>query len=72
MTTLVDLSPISHVIPEDPEPTSLDLHNKLLRWHYHLRHLPFEQIMQLANGTTSQATPSQQETILCRMPIWEK
>ena len=47
MTTLVDLGPISHVIPEDPEPTLLDLHDKLLRWHYRLRHLPFDQIMQL-------------------------
>ena len=48
MTTLVDLSPISHVIPEDPEPTSLDPHNELLRWHYRLGHLPFDRIMQLA------------------------
>ena len=48
MTTLVDLSLISHVIPEDPEPMSLDLHNEMLRWHYHLGHLPFDQMMELA------------------------
>ena len=48
MTTLVDLGPISHMIPEDPEPTSLDPHNELLRWHYRLGHLPFDQVKQLA------------------------
>ena len=47
-TTLVDLGPISHVIPEDPEPTSLDPHDELLRWHYHLGHLPFDRVKQLA------------------------
>ena len=30
-TTLVDLGPILHVIPEDEEPTSLDPHDELLR-----------------------------------------
>ena len=29
-TTMVDLGPITHVIPEDQEPTSLDLHDELL------------------------------------------
>ena len=48
MTTLVDLGLISHVIPEDPEPTSLNPHDELLRWHYHLGHLPFDRIIQLA------------------------
>ena len=48
MTTLIDLGPISHVISEDPEPTLLDPHDELLRWHYRLGHLPFEWIMQLA------------------------
>ena len=48
MTTLMDLGPISHVIPEDPEPMSLNPHDVLLRWHYRLGHLPFDQIMQLA------------------------
>ena len=33
MTTHVDLSPISQLIPEDPEPTSLDPNDELLRWH---------------------------------------
>ena len=33
-TTLIDLDPITHVIPEDQEPTSLDPHDELLRWHY--------------------------------------
>ena len=47
-TTLVDLGPISHVIPEDEEPTSLNLHDELLRWHYSMGHLPFDQIKHLA------------------------
>ena len=42
MTTQVDLGPITHVIPEDPEPTSLDPHDELLWWHYRLGHLPFD------------------------------
>ena len=46
-TTLVDLGPISHVIPEDEEPTSLNPHDELLRWHYGMGHLPFNQIKQL-------------------------
>ena len=48
MTTLLDLRPICHVIPEDPEPTSLDPHDELLRGHYRLGHLPFDWLMQLA------------------------
>ena len=48
MTTIVDLGPIPQVIPEDPEPTSLDPYDKLLRWHYRQGHLPFEQVKQLA------------------------
>ena len=47
-TTLVDLGPISHVIPEDDEPTSLNPHDDLLRWHYRMGHLPFDQVKQLA------------------------
>ena len=47
-TTLVDLGPITCVIPEDQEPTSLDPHNELLQWHYRLGHLSFERILQLA------------------------
>ena len=38
-TTLVDLGLITHVIPEDQEPTSLYPHDKLLCWHYRLGHL---------------------------------
>ena len=33
-TTLVDLGPITHVIPEDQEPTMLDPHDELLWWDY--------------------------------------
>ena len=40
-TTVVDMGPITHVIPNDPEPKSLDPQDELLRWHYHLGHLPF-------------------------------
>ena len=47
-TTLVDLGLITHVIPDDQEPTSLDPHDELLQWHYHLGHLSFECIKQLA------------------------
>ena len=48
-TTVVDLGPITHVIPDDPEPKSLDPQDELLRWHYRLGHLPFDRIKQLAN-----------------------
>ena len=47
MTTIVDLVPIPQVIPEDPEQTSLNPHDELLRWHYRLGHLPFERVTQL-------------------------
>ena len=47
-TTLVDLGLVTHVIPEDQEPTTLDPHDELLRWHYRLGHLPFDRIRQLA------------------------
>ena len=43
-TTTIDLGPITHVIPEDEEPTSLDPHDELLRWYYHLGHLSFKRI----------------------------
>ena len=43
-TTMVDLGPLTHVIPEDQEPTSLDPHDELLRWHYRLGHLSFYRI----------------------------
>ena len=32
-TSLVKMGPVTHVIPDDQEPTSLDPHNELLRWH---------------------------------------
>ena len=48
-TTVVDLGPITHVIPEDTEPKLLDPQDELLRWHYRLGHLPFDRIKQLAN-----------------------
>ena len=48
-TTVVDLGLITHVIPEDDEPNSLDPHDKLLRWHYRLGHLSFDRIRQLAH-----------------------
>ena len=47
-TSLVDMGPVTHVIPDDHEPTSLDPHDELLRWHYRLGHLPFNRIRQLA------------------------
>ena len=47
-TALIDLGPITHMIPEDQEPMSLDPHDELLRWHYRLGHLPFDHIKQLA------------------------
>ena len=47
-TTIIDLGPVTHVIPEDQEPKSLDPHDKLLQWQYRLGHLPFDHIKQLA------------------------
>ena len=47
--TVVDMGPITHVIPDNKEPTSLDPHDELLRWHYRLGHLPFDRIRQLAS-----------------------
>ena len=47
--TLIDMGQVTHVIPEDQEPTSLDPHMELLRWHYRLGHLPFDLIKQLAH-----------------------
>ena len=48
-TSIVDMGPVPHVIPDDKEPTSLDPHDELLRWHYRLGHLPFDRIRQLAS-----------------------
>ena len=47
-TSIVDMGPVTHVIPEDQEPTSLDPHDKLLQWHCRLGHLPFDRIRHLA------------------------
>ena len=52
-TSLVDMGPITHVIPDNQEPTSLDPHDKLLRRHYCLGHLPFDRIEQLASMGSS-------------------
>ena len=43
------MEPITHVIPDDLEPKSLDPQDELLRWHYRPGHLPFDRIKQLAN-----------------------
>ena len=48
MPTIVDLGPIPQMIPDDPEPTSLNPHDEQLRWHYRLGHLPFYRVKQLA------------------------
>ena len=48
-TTVVDVGPITHVIPDDPEPKSMEPQDELLRWHYRLGHLPFDRIKQLAD-----------------------
>ena len=47
--SLEDLGPVTHVIQDDQEPTSLDPHDELLRWHYRLGHLSFDRIKQLAS-----------------------
>ena len=47
-TSIVKMDTVTHVIPDDQEPTSLDPHDELLQWHYRLGHLPFDCIRQLA------------------------
>ena len=49
-TSLVDMGPVTHVISDDKEPTALDPHDELLRWHYRLGHLPFDRMKQLASA----------------------
>ena len=49
-SSLVDMGPVTHIIPDDKEPTALDPHGELLRWHYRLGHLPFDRIKQLARA----------------------
>ena len=48
-TPVIDMGPITHIIPDDKEPKSLDQHDELLRWHYCLGHLPFDRIRQHAS-----------------------
>ena len=33
---------IPHKNPEEIEPTTLSPQDELMRWHYHLNHLPFK------------------------------
>ena len=47
--TVIDMGPKTHVIPDDPEPKTLDPQDELLRWHYRLGHLPFGRVKQLAH-----------------------
>ena len=47
--SMVDMGPVTHVIPDDQEPTSHDPHDELLRWHYRLGNLSFDRIKQLAS-----------------------
>ena len=47
--SLVDMGPVTPIIPDDQEPTSLDPHDELLRWHYRLGHLSFDRLKQLAS-----------------------
>ena len=48
-TSIIDMGPITHIIRDDQEPTSLDPHDVLLLWHYRLGHLLFDCIRQLAS-----------------------
>ena len=48
-TSIINVGPVPNVIPDDQEPTSLDPHDELLRWHYQLGHLSFDRIKQLAS-----------------------
>ena len=48
--TVIDMGPITHIIPDDQEPKTLDPQDELLRWHYRLGHLPFDRVKQLAHA----------------------
>ena len=63
-TSLVDMGPVTHIIPDDKEPTALDPHDELLRWHYRLGHLPFDRIKQLAS-----AGQLPKRLLLCKKPF---
>ena len=71
-TSIIDMGPVPHVIPDDQEPTTLDPHDELLRWYYRLGHLPFDRIRQLATqGQLPKHILSCKKPILCSMPIWQ-
>ena len=64
-TSIVDMGPVPHVIPDNQEPTSLDPHDELLRWHYRLWHLPFDRIRQLASQGQLP-----KHILSCKKPFW--
>ena len=69
-TTLIDLGPITHMIPEDQETMSLDRHDKLLQWNYQLGQFALQ--LHQATGstrTTAKMPTCLQETILCHLPV---
>ena len=39
---------LPHTIPDDREPTTIDAQDELMQWHFHLNHLPFKCLFQLA------------------------
>ena len=39
---------LPHTIPDDRQPTTIDAQDELMQWHYHLNHLPFKCLFQLA------------------------
>ena len=39
---------LPHTTPDDREPTTIDAQDELMRWHYHLNHLPFKCLFKLA------------------------
>ena len=39
---------LPHTIPDDKEPTTISIQDELMRWHYHLNHLPFERMFKMA------------------------
>ena len=59
--TVIDLGPVTQVIPDDQEPKSLDPQDEFLGWHYRLGHLPFDCV------TTKGQLPKQQLT--CHTPF---
>ena len=40
---------LPHIILEVKEPSTLTPQDDLMRWHFHLNHLPFKQICRMAN-----------------------